>query len=187
MAFPHSDAKGNTTMISKMTPFPVALLLGIAGMFAATDTFADDCDAVMTATLAQLQMPYRATVSFSNINGKPYTSETEYTGGKLYVQLNGGAWQRSPVAAQEMIDQMKKSYKTSKHSCQHVGDESLGGQPASVYTANFQSPHSHSDNRIWISRSRGVLLKSWAHIDEGNTTMTTIYEYENIQPPAGVK
>jgi hypothetical protein len=173
-------------MISKMTAFPVAVLLGIAGMFAATGASADDCDAVMTATLAQMNIPYRATISFSNLNGKPATSEMIYAGGKIYVQLNG-AWQVSPMTVQEMTDQMKTNYKTSKHSCQHVGDDSVGGQATSVYTASFQSPHSHSDNRIWISRSRGMLLKTSAHIIEGNQTMTTIYKYDNIRPPAGVK
>ena len=173
-------------MISKMTAFPVAALLGIVGMFAATGARADDCDAVMTATLTQMNIPYRATISFSNLNGKPATSEMIYAGGKIYVQMNG-AWQLSPMTVQEMTDQMKTNYKTSKHSCQHVGDDSVGGQAASVYTANFQSPRSHSDNRIWISRSRGVLLKTWAHITEGNQAMTTIYEYDNIQPPVGVK
>jgi hypothetical protein len=173
-------------MIAKMTGFPVAALVGVAAMFAATAAHADDCDTMMTATLAQMQVPYRATISFSNLNGKPTKSEMVYAGGKIYVQLNG-AWQVSPMTVQEMTDHMKTNYKTSKHSCQHVGDDSVGGQAASVYTASFQSPLSHSDNRIWISRSRGVLLKTWAHIIEGNQTMTTIYEYDNIQPPAVVK
>lgn len=173
-------------MIAKMMRFPVAALFGVAGMSAATAAHADDCNTMMTATLAQMQVPYRATISFSNLNGKPATSETIFTGGKIYVQLNG-AWQVSPMTVQEMTDQMKKNYKESKHACQHVGDESVGGQAASVYTASFQSPHSHSDNRVWISRSRGVLLKTWAHIDEGNQTMTTTYAYDSIQPPAGVK
>ena len=173
-------------MISKMADFPVAALLGVAALFAATGAHADDCDTMMTATLAQMQVPYRATISFSNLNGKPATSETIFTGGKIYVQLNG-AWQVSPMTVQEMTEQMKKNYKESKHSCQHVGDESVGGQAAAVYTASFQSPRSHSENRVWISRSRGVLLKTFAHIIEGNQTMTTTYDYGNVQPPAGVK
>jgi hypothetical protein len=32
-----------------------------------------------------------------------------------------------------------------------------------------------------------MLLKTSAHIIEGNQTMTTIYKYDNIRPPAGVK
>jgi hypothetical protein len=180
------SAEESTTLIAKAAVFPVAALFGVAAMCAATGAHANDCDTVMTATLAQMKAPYRATISFSNLNGKPATSETVFTGGKMYVQLNG-AWQVSPITAQEMTDQMKKNYKESKESCRYVGDESVDGQAASIFTASFQSPRSHSDNRIWISRSRGVLLKTWARIDEGNQTMTSTYEYDNIQPPAGVK
>jgi hypothetical protein len=172
-------------MIAKVAAFPIAALFGIAAMFAATGAHADDCVTVMTA-LAQMSVPYRASVSFSNLNGKPAMTETIFAGGKIYVQLNG-AWHVSPITAQKMVDRMKKNYTASKHACRRVGDETVGGQAASVYVASFQSPRSHSDNRIWISRSRGVLLKTWARIDEGNQTMTSTYEYDNIQPPAGVK
>ncbi|HEY2444393.1 MAG TPA: hypothetical protein VGI20_01465 [Rhizomicrobium sp.] len=173
-------------MLARSAVLRVAALFGCAAVFAATGAQADDCDTVQAAMLAQVKVPYRASVSFSNLNGKPATSETIFTGAKIYVQVNG-AWQGSPMTAQEAADMAEKAYKDSKHVCRYVGGEQVGGQAASVYTTSFQSPRAHSDSRIWISKSQGMLLKTWQHIVESNQTMTATYEYGNIQPPPGVK
>ncbi len=126
-----------------------------------------------------------------NPGGKPTTHETIATGGAIYVQFNGH-WMRSPMTAQQLLDQLKQNLTTTKvYSCQHVGDETVGGMSAAVYTAHAESDALIADTRAWIAKGTGLPLRSEEDIQipgqSGKQHMSIRYEYSNVQAPAVAK
>ncbi len=123
--------------------------------------------------------------------GKAATHETISTGGVLYIFFNGH-WMRSPMSAQDLLTQLKQNLATTKvYSCKHVGDESVGGVPAAVYTAHSESDAIVSDTRTWIAKGTGLPLRSEEDVQipgqSGKEHMSLRYEYSNVRAPAVTK
>ncbi len=66
-------------------------------------------------------------------------------------------------------------------------DESVNGESAALFATHGESEHGKDDNQIWISKSKGVIIKQETDIDIGNgrpkTHMSVRYEYTNVQAP----
>ncbi|HEY2798284.1 MAG TPA: hypothetical protein VGK26_10390 [Thermoanaerobaculia bacterium] len=50
-------------------------------------------------------------------------------------------------------------YGSGTHTCSFLRDESVDGQPASVYREQYRSKTGSTDATIWISKSSGMLLR----------------------------
>lgn len=122
--------------------------------------------------------------------GRPSISESIWTGTTDYVLVRG-KWMKSPIDVAEMRKSLKDASTKVKATCSHLRDESVNGEPASVWRIHSVSELDTSDTDLWISRSSGMLLKSDVHMDVGGTLgkshVVSRYEYTNVRPPAGVQ
>ena len=118
-------------------------------------------------------------------------SEEIWTGKDVYVQTDG-KW----IDMQTSYAQMAKNTADAANDpdikkmrdaekCSQLPDAVAFGQPAAVYqTSNSESGIT---NKIWISKSSHLPLKSEMHNDSGAMKEFTSsrYEYTNTQAPAG--
>ena len=120
--------------------------------------------------------------------GKSQTSEAIFTNGAIYVLMKG-KWIHSRMTPQDMLKQEEENIRDSKSTCRHVRDETVNGEAAALYMGHSENDGVKSDAQTWISKSRGLPLKTEEDIDTGDGDkrhMSIRYEYGNVQVPAGV-
>lgn len=153
-----------------------------AALFGALPAHADDCATVMTAMVNQASRAYSATMTLTDQTGT-HTSKIVFTGSTIYTQVDG-QWHSMPMSSKDMIDQIHDAAKTAKTSCHQAGSEAVNGQPTTIYAAHVDNQDSVSDNRIWVSKTNGLALKSEVVIKDG-PHMMTVFDYAKVVPPAG--
>lgn len=119
--------------------------------------------------------------------GAPENGEQIFAGGTRYIKLNG-KWMKSPLTTQELQEQDRQNRQNAKeYSCRYVRDESVQGESASVYHTHNKTEDFASDAQIWISKSRGLILRAEEDMDTGGEGgkrhLSTRYEYGNVQAP----
>ena len=120
-------------------------------------------------------------------NGKQSTSESISIGGSQYVLFNG-KWTASPLSIDELKQMEERNRKTATNqSCHFVRDDSVNGESVGVYAAHSETAHGKNDNQLWISKSRGLILRQETDIDIGDgrpkTHVSARYDYSNVQKP----
>jgi hypothetical protein len=179
--FAHSvapSARANATSIRTRAAIP------------APQTADATCNAVLAALDKNFTVPYHMYMTQTSAaiqNGKPMSSEMVFAGGKRYV-LYDGKWIVSDISDDDMKAMQLKARQTAKNlSCHYVKDETVNGESAALFATHGESEHGKDDNQIWISKSRGVILKQETDIDIGagrpKTHMSVRYEYANVQAP----
>jgi hypothetical protein len=122
--------------------------------------------------------------------GKPTVSESIFIDGANYVMVRG-KWVKSPVDVLEMRKDMNEKIKTTKATCTHLRDDSISGESVAVWKVHTESEDGDSDNQLWISKSRNLVLRAEIFLDVGGALgkshMISNYVYTNVQAPAGVK
>lgn len=124
---------------------------------------------------------------------KPDNSESIYAGGTngaIYVMV-GGKWTRSKITVGDLLKQQEENIRTVKATCRYLRDEVVNGEAAAVYASHTETDDMKSDSTVWISKSRGLPLRSEMDLDVGGAlgkSHTSIrYDYTNVRPPAGVQ
>jgi len=140
----------------------------------------DNCKLVFDAMIKVFDAPTHAYVTI-DINGKPQTSESIYVGGLMYVKSNGTWGAGTPV--KEMKELVEKNLQRNQTTCHYLNDEALNGEMAAVYTVHDVSPRSTSDSKTWISKSKGLPLRSETSLQGDKNHVSTRYEYGNVKPP----
>ena len=92
------------------------------------------------------------------------------------------------MTIQEMKAMDERNRKNATNvSCHSVRDESVNGKSAPLYTMHSETPRSKNDDQIWISRSKGLILRQESDLisNTGNrkTHLSARYEYSNVQAP----
>ena len=151
------------------------LLIG-AGPLAAQD----DCKLVLDAMIKVLDTPTRAYVTM-DITGKTQIVESIYAGGLIYAKYDG-KWS-SGGTTQEMKQIAEKNRQTNKTTCRYLNDEPVNGEMTAVYSVHEVSPRSTSDSKTWISKAKGLPLRSDTDMNDGKSHISTRFEYGNIKPP----
>jgi hypothetical protein len=148
-----------------------------------------ECRLVFEATDKLLAIPHHVylTETASSTNGKPRQTELIFVGGVFYVRVSG-KWTKSPLTAEQNRAQEQENRKNATNeSCRHLRDEAVGGESAAVYTAHAENEGTVADTQVWISKSRGLILKQEEDFGEAGakdrTHMSIRYEYGNIQAP----
>ena len=110
-------------------------------------------------------------------------SEEVSTGTATFVEVKG-KWIRSPVN----LSQMRKdsandpdARKAREHqTCSALPDETVDGEPASVYQTSNSALGTNT--KIWISKSRQLPLKAVNTTDVGveKSTSSMRYDYNNV-------
>jgi hypothetical protein len=148
------------------------------------------CNAVLAALDKNFTVPYHMYMTQTSAalqNGKPMSTEMVYAGGKRYV-LFDGKWNVSDISDDDMKAMQLKARQTAKNlSCHYVKDETVNGESAALFATHGESEHGKDDNQIWISKSKGLIVKQETDIDIGagrpKTHMSVRYEYTNVQAP----
>jgi hypothetical protein len=148
------------------------------------------CKAVLDASEKLFSIPYHSYTTIT-MNGKPTPGETISVGGVIYVMYNG-KWSSGMMTLEEMKQQNEINKKKLHNvSCKYVRDESVNGESAAVYSTHEETEHGKNDNQMWISKSKGLILKQETDIDIGNgrpiSHFSGRYEYTNVQAPAVTK
>ena len=109
------------------------------------------------------------------------------TGGAIYITMKG-KWKKSPLSAAAMHAQEEENWKTAKNvSCKYLRDESVNGQSAAVYKTHNEDEDTKEDGQVWVSKSKGLLLREEQDVDMGaeigKQHNSARFEYGNVQPP----
>jgi hypothetical protein len=146
---------------------------------------ADDCATMMNTMLAHVGTPYSATMVTQMPNGKTRTMKTVSTGSIMYVQMPDG-WKSMAQDPKEAVDMMRKAAATAKETCHRAGAETVGGEMSAVYIAHVENRGNVSDNKVWISKSRNLVMKTDVQMKGGDHISMT-FDYAHVTPPAGAK
>ena len=139
-----------------------------------------DCRLVFDATSKVFSTPAHIYVT-TNIGGKPQIVEEIYAAGAIYMNIDG-KWSPGTMSIQEMKQLVQKNIQTNKTTCRYLKDEPVNGEMAAVYSVHEETPGSKADSQIWISKAKGLPLRSEEDLGDKNH-VSTRYEYGNVKPP----
>jgi hypothetical protein len=139
-----------------------------------------DCKVILDAMTKLFDTPTHAYVTM-NIGGKPQTGESIYAGGLIYAKYDG-KWSAG-TTTKEMKEIAEKTRQTNKTTCRYLKDEPVNGEMAAVYSVHDVSPRSTSDSTTWISKAKGLPLRSDIDMEGGKSHISTRYEYGDVKPP----
>jgi hypothetical protein len=162
----------------------VTLLAVVLVSAAAASAQDPGCKLLADAVVLQARTPSHIFTTMTGSTGN-ISTETITTKDALYLRspgAGGNQWKKSAYSPQEQAEQAVEASR-SYTSCQHVGDESVNGEPAAVYTE--VNKDSGLSGKAWISKKRGLPLKSELALD--NRRFSTRYDYDNVRPPANAQ
>jgi hypothetical protein len=149
---------------------------------------ASECQPVLDALDKLYTTPYHSYMTQTGIEkGKTVSMETVFAGGIQYVLYNG-KWSPSPLSTEEMKELVQRNRKNAKNlSCRFVRDEVVNGEGAALYNTHEDTKHGKSDNQIWVSKNKGLILRQETELDTGGANgkshVSVRYEYSNVQAP----
>jgi hypothetical protein len=159
--------------------------VGAARGFAGAEVGAD-CRPVLDASNKTMDTANHSYMDAVAADGRKRSTEGITINGEQFVQRKG-KWVNSGVrVAQSKADADKKINNAKVLSCKEIGDESVNGEEATVYAQHSETEKSKSDGRVWISKSRGVILKNEIDLDSaaaGKQHVSFRYEYGNVKAP----
>jgi hypothetical protein len=139
-----------------------------------------DCKLVLDATMKVFDTPMHGSATMT-LSGKPETVESIYVGGHVYTKYNG-KWSGGSTT-QEIKELSEKNRQTNKMTCRYLKDELVNGELAAVYSVHEVSPKGATDSTVWISKAKGLPLRTDTDLDGGKTRMSMRYEYGNVKAP----
>ena len=146
----------------------------------------DSCQPVFDALTKVAATPNHS-YSTHTMQGKTISSETVYARDKAFIRVNG-KWTVSPDSPKEILEQQNENRRNGTPACKIVRQESLNGQPATVYSLHNKTENGTEDAQIWIAKSTSLPLREEMDMDVGGGNLgkshvSIRYEYGNIQPP----
>lgn len=173
--------------------FVVSLIAFAAGNPPASDAAVSPaCKPVIDAMSKQLATPSHMYVAnpAESKGANSDSSELIYAGNAIYMRVHG-TWSRSQMTLEQMVQQQQENIRNSKSfDCRYLRNEVVDGEEAAAYSVDSLNDDVRSSGQIWISKSRGLPLKSETNIDLGGSDkehIATRYDYTKVQAPAGVK
>ena len=164
--------------LASTTAVHSALLLTAVFLFASQAGAQDPgCKPVVDAAVLQARTPSHV---YSSMTGSDtnLTMETITTSSFVYTRSNADPWNKTKYSPEDEARQAAAS-SGAYTSCQHVGDETINGEAAAIYTE--VNKKSGISGKAWISKKRGLPLKGELTLSSGHISMR--YEYDNVRPP----
>jgi hypothetical protein len=154
---------------------------------AATPTPDGACQVVTDASEKIFTMPFHFYFAVTGADGTTTTMESIYVGGAVY-SLVRGEWFRMPVSSMDMKELTEGTLKNVKNvSCHVLRDESVNGKSATVYSFHSETERGIHDGQVWISKSKGVLLREGVDAQKpgqsGRGHLSMRLDYNNVQAP----
>lgn len=174
-----------------LCPFLLLAALCASGLGPATARAAslDDpvCKTIVAALEKTQQTSHHAYSTIASAGSQPMENEAIQIDGKMYVKIQN-AWKTSPISEKDALNQIKENLRSAKaFTCRHDRDETIDGEAAAVYKTHQDSEDIKSDAEIWISKSRGLILREVVDHPEDHMRITTHYEYNHVTTPVGVQ
>jgi hypothetical protein len=138
----------------------------------------EDCKLVLDAMTKLFDTPAHVYITM-NMSGKPQTAESIYVGGSIYTKYDG-KWSTG-MTTREMKEMSEKNRQNNKMTCRYLKDEPVNGEIAAAYSMHDVSPKTTSDSKVWISKAKGLPVRSDSDME--GTHISTRYEYGNVKPP----
>jgi hypothetical protein len=144
------------------------------------------CKPVLDANHKTLDTANHMYTDMGGADGKKPTGEMITVNGDRYVLING-KWTKSRMTVAATKEQEEENIKNAKVlSCKRAPDDTVGGEVATVYIEHTENEDTKSDGKIWVSKSRGVILKEEIDLDSGGSGKQHVslrYEYGNVKAP----
>jgi hypothetical protein len=145
------------------------------------------CQVVMDASEKIFTMPFHFYFTVTGADGKTTTMEDIFVDGVAYVPVKG-KWFRMPVSSMDMKQLTEGNLKNVKNvSCHVLRDESVNGESATVYSFHSETERGIHDGQVWISKSKGVLLREETDAQKpgqsGKDHLSMRLDYNNVQAP----
>ncbi|MGH6739467.1 MAG: hypothetical protein ACREDY_10655, partial [Bradyrhizobium sp.] len=126
------------------------------------------------------------------ITASDHQSEQISIGNTLYVKSNG-RWQtltQKSQTSQRDADRIAREQGMKLSDCRYLRDEDVKGEAAAVYAAHGQATTLGgvvTDTQYWISKSRGLPLRSESDGEYLGMKVHTSkrMEYDHVQAPGG--
>jgi hypothetical protein len=135
------------------------------------------CEPVMAAQQKALRMPVRTIMTVTMPNGLKVPLVMITADGKIYEQQKDGSWKVS----EQPKKYIENSPKWADKDCTAEGSEAIGGDTADVFFHRESSFLSGSDQRFWISKVSGLIVKSWSNV--GGIQLESANDYINVVVP----
>jgi hypothetical protein len=154
---------------------------------AATPAPDNACQVVGDAIVKSFAVPFHFYNTGTAADGKTRTTEMIYVNGAIYSQVNG-KWFSFPESSGDVKGLMEANRKNlTNASCHVVRDEIVNGESATVYSAHSETPRGIHDSQVWISKSKGVLLREETDAQlpgkNGKSHVSLRFDYNNVQAP----
>jgi hypothetical protein len=147
------------------------------------------CQPGLDAILKLFTVPVHSFATEALSGGKSKINESIYLNGAIYINVNG-KWIHSQMTTQDMLKKEQENIRTTKMTCRYLRDETVNGEAAAIYVAHSENQGVKADAQTWISKARGVPLRTDEDVDTGQGEkqhMSIRYEYGNVQAPAAVQ
>ena len=150
-----------------------------------------ECKKVFDASDKAYDLPhhiYWTTTSAAIHGGQPDPGESISTGTTRYI-LYKGKWRKDPLSLEQARKNDRENREESKIiSCHFLRTEMLSGDLAEVYSLRTEHDDNVQDMTAWISKGRGVMLRSESDIETAGDAKNKIhfsarYEYSNVHAP----
>jgi hypothetical protein len=145
------------------------------------------CQVLWDASQKSFTMPYHFHFMHTGPDGKTRTMESIYVDGAVYTPVRD-KWFRMPVSSEDTKELMQEGLKDTKNvSCHVVRDENVNGESATLYSVHSETERGIHDSQVWISKSKGVLLREETDAQEpgknGKSHVSLRLDYNNVQAP----
>ena len=145
------------------------------------------CQVVGDAIVKSFTVPFHFYNTGTAADGKTRTTEMIYVNGAIYSQVNG-KWFSFPESSGDVKGLMEANRKNlTNASCHVVRDETVNGETAAVYSAHSETERGIHDSQVWISKSKGVLLREETDAQlpgkSGKEHVSLRFDYNNVQAP----
>lgn len=161
---------------------PPAISAPAAPAFSPVSVIDPTCKVVLDAAEKALTATSHEYMARKDSAGKVTNSEVITIDGARYL-LVGGKWTKSKRTLADAKTQEEENIKNAKVlSCKKLGDETVNGEAATIYTEHEESDDATADAKLWISKSKGLILKEELNLDtEDHWDMR--FEYSNVHAP----
>ena len=161
--------------------FGVVLLCGTLRASAADDS---GCKPVLDAIAKIGETPNHQYNTLTNLSGSGVReNEVICVGEVMYVKVQG-RWTIGPITPKQMAEQQQDNIRSAKvYHCKHDRDEKVGGEMAAVYKAHSENEDGVEDAVIWISKSRGLILRETVESKSSETLMSARFVYTDVKAP----
>ncbi|MEO8951926.1 MAG: hypothetical protein ABI362_07935 [Chthoniobacterales bacterium] len=145
------------------------------------------CKAVLDATAKMEHTDNHQRITIGQKGQETEEGESIQVGNTSYIKIDN-EWHTSPLSPKDSTAQRQENIRNTKvFTCQYERDETVNGEPAAVYKTHQESDEVKADAELWVSKSRGLVLKEVVKHPDDQQSITVLVDYANVQKPAVVK